>query len=85
MADRLCLTIINLLSQVKTFFQDFFDDILNYFNEKTEKNDIENGVNVNQTNTNSGVNSSASFFENSPSSKSVGINQGTTQKVVNSH
>lgn len=36
LTDRLCSTLINLLSRVQQFFQEFFDDILEYFNKEAK-------------------------------------------------
>jgi hypothetical protein len=38
LADHLCSTLISLLSRVQEFFQEFFDDVLKYFNEKAQMN-----------------------------------------------
>lgn len=82
LVDRLCSTLVDFLSRVEKFFQEFFDDILKYFNGKTE---IDNNTIINQTvNTDSGVSSRASLFGNSSQRESINKNEELTSNIVNS-
>ncbi|WP_342220731.1 hypothetical protein [Rickettsiella endosymbiont of Miltochrista miniata] len=82
LVDRLCSTLVDFLSRVEKFFQEFFDDILKYFNEKTE---IDNNTIINQTvNADSGVSSRASLFGNSSQRESINKNEELTSNIVNS-
>lgn len=85
LADQLCSSLVGLLSRIGKFFQEFFDDILNYFNDKTENN-AENITTDNQAiDTNSRVNSRASFFGNSSSRKDIDNNEDLPPRLVSSH
>lgn len=85
LADQLCSSLVGLLSRIGKFFQEFFDDILNYFNDKTENN-AENITTDNQAiDTNSRVNSRASFFGNSSSRKDIDNNEDLSPRLVSSH
>lgn len=82
LVDRLCSTLVDFLSRVEKFFQEFFDDILKYFNEKTE---IDNNTIINQTvNADSGVSSRASLFGNSSQREGINKNEKLTSNIVNS-
>ena len=82
LVDCLCSTLVDFLSRVEKFFQEFFDDILKYFNEKTE---LDNNTIINQTvNTDSGASSRASLFGNSSKHETINKNEQLTSNIVNS-
>lgn len=71
LAERLCSALVDFLSRVGKYFQEFFDDILNYFNEKTEKHET---LSISKpTEIPNVTGNHNSFFANSSSSQSENI------------